>query len=40
MFRLLDEEIDEEIRKLDYKIFREIDFEDADALMLTEPFNQ
>ncbi|KAA6387689.1 MAG: hypothetical protein EZS28_016785 [Streblomastix strix] len=39
-FRLLDEEIAEEIRKLDYKNFREIDFEDADALMLTEPFNQ
>ncbi|KAA6354257.1 MAG: hypothetical protein EZS28_050216, partial [Streblomastix strix] len=39
-FRLLDEEIAEEIRKLDYKNFRKIDFEDADALMLTEPFNQ
>ncbi|KAA6375299.1 MAG: hypothetical protein EZS28_029174 [Streblomastix strix] len=39
-FRLLDEEITEEIRKLDYKNFREIDFEDADALMLIEPFNQ
>ncbi|KAA6403925.1 MAG: hypothetical protein EZS28_000538 [Streblomastix strix] len=39
-FRLLDEEIAEEIRKLDYKNFREINFEDADALMLTEPFKQ
>ncbi|KAA6357950.1 MAG: hypothetical protein EZS28_046523, partial [Streblomastix strix] len=40
-FKLLDEEITEDIRRLDqYMRFREIDFEDADALMLSEPFNQ
>ncbi|KAA6366257.1 MAG: hypothetical protein EZS28_038216, partial [Streblomastix strix] len=39
-FRLLDEEIAEDIRRLDYMQFRDVDFEDADALMLSEPFNQ
>ncbi|KAA6353168.1 MAG: hypothetical protein EZS28_051305, partial [Streblomastix strix] len=40
-FKLLDEEITEDIRRLDqYMRFKEIDFEDADALMLSEPFNQ
>ncbi|KAA6390537.1 MAG: hypothetical protein EZS28_013934, partial [Streblomastix strix] len=40
-FKLLDEEITEDIRRLDqYMRFREIEFEDADALMLSEPFNQ
>ncbi|KAA6379440.1 MAG: hypothetical protein EZS28_025033 [Streblomastix strix] len=38
-FRLLDEEI-ADIRRLDYMQFRDVDFEDADALMLSEPFNQ
>ncbi|KAA6396977.1 MAG: hypothetical protein EZS28_007494 [Streblomastix strix] len=40
-FKLLDEEITEDIRRLDqYMGFREIEFEDADALMLSDPFNQ
>ncbi|KAA6397787.1 MAG: hypothetical protein EZS28_006680, partial [Streblomastix strix] len=39
-FRLLDEEIAEDMRRLDYMQFRDVDFEDADALMLSEPFNQ
>ncbi|KAA6376082.1 MAG: hypothetical protein EZS28_028391, partial [Streblomastix strix] len=40
-FKLLDEEITEDIRRLDqYMRFREIEFEDTDALMLSEPFNQ
>ncbi|KAA6392145.1 MAG: hypothetical protein EZS28_012329, partial [Streblomastix strix] len=38
--RLLDEERANEIRKLDHTQFREIEVEDADALLLSEPFNQ
>ncbi|KAA6361139.1 MAG: hypothetical protein EZS28_043334, partial [Streblomastix strix] len=34
---LTDEEMIEDIRKLDYITFREVNFEDSDALMLTEP---
>ncbi|KAA6379988.1 MAG: hypothetical protein EZS28_024484, partial [Streblomastix strix] len=36
-FKLTDEEMIEDIRKLDYITFREVNFEDSDALMLTEP---
>ncbi|KAA6357995.1 MAG: hypothetical protein EZS28_046479 [Streblomastix strix] len=36
-FRLTDEKMIEDIRKLDYVSFREVNFEDSDALMLTEP---
>ncbi|KAA6397835.1 MAG: hypothetical protein EZS28_006632, partial [Streblomastix strix] len=40
-FQLLDVAITEDIRRLDqYMRFSEIEFEDADALMLSEPFNQ
>ncbi|KAA6362112.1 MAG: hypothetical protein EZS28_042361, partial [Streblomastix strix] len=35
-FRLTDDEMIEDIRKLDYITFREVNFEDSDALMLTE----
>ncbi|KAA6373193.1 MAG: hypothetical protein EZS28_031279 [Streblomastix strix] len=38
--RLTDEEMIEDIRKLDYIIFHEVNFEDSDALMLTEPMLQ
>ncbi|KAA6394487.1 MAG: hypothetical protein EZS28_009986 [Streblomastix strix] len=38
-FNLLDEEFAEEIRKFDYRNFREIDSKDADSLMLTDSFN-
>ncbi|KAA6357781.1 MAG: hypothetical protein EZS28_046692, partial [Streblomastix strix] len=39
-FRLTDEEMIEDIRKLDYITFHEVNFEDSDALMLTEPMLQ
>ncbi|KAA6386617.1 MAG: hypothetical protein EZS28_017856 [Streblomastix strix] len=40
-FKLFDEEITEDIGRLDqYMRFRDIEFEDSDALMLSEPFNQ
>ncbi|KAA6366971.1 MAG: hypothetical protein EZS28_037502, partial [Streblomastix strix] len=39
-FRLLDEEIAEVIRRLDYMQFRDVNFEDAEALMLSDPLNQ
>ncbi|KAA6363742.1 MAG: hypothetical protein EZS28_040731 [Streblomastix strix] len=35
--RLTNEEMIEDIRKLDYITFHEVNFEDSDALMLTEP---